>query len=162
MNAKPLENITVDEIQENPVWRFRSQRGHDDALLVPVKRIPCSDLTGKIVGTQVKLANGSLIWAFLGNIDPSNPRLTEHFVTISVHSGGKWFHLARYHDYDYDDRGPRQLAEFLGLNEDEVFPISYDVKGFVRTTDCEALAGTIEREPKTRLSRAEIIALAVP
>ena len=162
MNTKPLESITIEELQEYPVWRFVSKSGDDDTCLVPVKCIPCSDLKGKIVATKVTLANGAHVWAFLGSIDPSNPILTQHFVTISVHSSGKWFHLARYHDYDYDERGPRQLAEFLGLNEHDVFPISYDVTRYVTTADIGALAGTIERESKIKLSRAEIIALAVP
>jgi len=162
MNMKPLESITYDEIREHPVWRFSSRECDNDTLLAPVKRIPCSNVRGKIVGTQVELANGSQAWAFLGNIDPSSPRLTEHFVTISLHHGGKWFHLARYHDYDYADRGPKQLAEFMELSEDEVFPIRYDIREFVRTTDCEALAGTIVREPRNKLTRAEIIAIAVP
>jgi hypothetical protein len=101
------------------------------------------------------------VWSFLGNIDTSNPRLTEHFLTISIEFNGKWFHLARYHDYDFADRSPAKLATFLGKEVDSVFPISYDIRSFAEG-EPYALTGTIEKEPQERLTRAEIIAMAVP
>ena len=30
------------------------------------------------------LAYGSKAWALLGNIDPENPGITEHFITLSI------------------------------------------------------------------------------
>ena len=98
----------------------------------------------------------------LGNIDPTNPRLTEHFLTVSVfRSDGALFHLARYHDLDAIERGPAALAAFLGLSLKAVFPLSYDVSAIV-TGLPEVVRGTITSEPRERLTRAEVIALAVP
>jgi len=47
--------------------------------------------------------------------------LTEHFLTLSIESGGKWFHLARYHDFNRAEHGPEALAHCLGLRVDGAF-----------------------------------------
>ena len=119
------------------------------------------NLTGKVVGTQVTLANGQHAWALIGNIDATNARLTEHFLTLSIERGGCWFTLARYHDFGYTENGPDALAHFLVLPVDAVFPISYDVRQYAKG-DAATLSGQIRKEPRERLSRAEIIAKAVP
>jgi len=120
-----------------------------------------TNLTGKLVGMQVVLANGTPVWALMGNVDASNPRLTAHFRTLSVERGGTWFHLARYHDFDANERGPEQLATFLDLAVDDVFPISYDLLPHSKG-DPKALRGTIQAKPSEVLTRDQIIALAVP
>ena len=99
--------------------------------------------------------------ALLGNIDATNPRLTEHFLTLSVYRGdGAVFHMARYHDHDSGERGPDALAEFLKMKKEEVFPITWDVRQYA-VGDPAALHGKIEVTPKERLTRAQVIALAV-
>lgn len=96
------------------------------------------------------------------NIDVENPRLTQHFVTLTIHrEDGEVFHLARYHDMDFSERGPSQLAAFLDLTKGDVFPISWDVSAFAKGS-ADALRGLITDVPKERLTRAQIIALAVP
>ncbi len=114
-----------------------------------------------VVGTQVRFANGTLAWALVGNVDTENARLTEHFLTLSIEHDGQWFALARYHDFEYVDRGPEALARFLGLPLHDVFPISYDIRQHAQGASA-ALAGNVPLRPRERLSRAEIIALAVP
>jgi hypothetical protein len=161
MTKPSIESITINEIRETPVWRFASKPRSDETELIPVRKLPCKNLNGRLVGTQVTLADGSLVWSFLGNIDTSNPRLTEHFLTISIESNGKWFHLARYHDFDFAARNPAALAEFLEKDIDSVFPIRYDIQAYAEG-DRDTLTGTIEKEPQERLTRAEIIAMAVP
>jgi hypothetical protein len=103
-----------------------------------------------LVGTQVSLANESLAWALLGNVTLDNPRLTRHFITVSVTRAGHWFHLARYHDWDYEKRGPLALSEFLHLPKGQIFPIRYDISSCC-AGDPEALSGTIEESPKGSL-----------
>jgi hypothetical protein len=112
-------------------------------------------------GTEVKLANGGSCWATICNVDVTNARLTEHFLTLSVIRDGRWFHLARYHDFDHAERGPEALARFLELPVDQVFPITCDVTRYARG-DAAALHGQIRKAPRERLTRSEVIALAVP
>jgi hypothetical protein len=94
-------------------------------------------------------------------VDERSPRLTEHFLTLSVLHDGRWFVVSRYHDVDYVENGPEALAQFLALSIDEVFPIAYDLRPLAKG-DPAALAGKIFKEPRERLSRAEIVAMAVP
>jgi hypothetical protein len=156
-----IESITTDEIQEIPVWRFASKPRSNETELIPVRKLPCKNSNGYLFGTQATLADGSSVWCFIGNVDSSNPRLTEHFITISVESNSAWFHLARYHDFDFAERSPFKLAEFLGKDIDSVFPIKYDIRSLV-ASDSNVLVGEIKKEPTERLTRSEIVALAVP
>jgi hypothetical protein len=59
------------------------------------------------------------------------------------------------------ESGPEALAQFLGLEVDEVFPISYGIRSAVKGDEA-VLQGQIRKAPRERLSRAEIIAIAVP
>jgi hypothetical protein len=160
-NMKPVESLEVGDLQAHAVWQYANRDGVDETLVRPVKRVPVASLTGKIVGTQVRLANGTCVWGVLGNVDASNARLTEHFVTLSVFRNGRWFTLSRYHDFDYAENGPDALARFLSLSVEEVFPIAYDIREYAKG-DPAALAGQIYKDPRERLSRAEIIGMAVP
>jgi hypothetical protein len=161
VGIKRLENLTRDDLQIHAVWQFMNVDDKGETLVRPIARIPVGDLSGKLVGTQVHLANSTRVWALLGNVDVRNPRLTEHFLTISLERNGKWFALARYHDFDYLQRGPNALADFLKLRVDHVFPISFDLTQYAKG-DAAVLAGEIPILPREQLSRAEIIALAVP
>lgn len=160
-SIRSVSSLRISDLEKYPVWQFAGDDEGDGTSLRAIKRLPVSGLTGKIVGTAVLLANGNRVWALIGNLDTRNARMNEHFLTLSVEHNGKWFHLARYHDLDYGDRGPDALARFLGLLIDDVFPISYDVRKYAKG-EADALTGTVSKEPRVRLSRAEIIAMAVP
>ncbi len=138
---------------------------NDDSIgelaLRPIKKLPVKTLNSRLVDSQLRLAGGKLVWGVLGNVKVNNPKLSEHFVTVSVFHESKWFTMARYHDFDSGENGPEALAKFLGLGVRDVFPISFDLKG-ISQGDPASLKSTIEREPRKRLTRAEIIALAVP
>jgi hypothetical protein len=158
---KPASSITVADLQAHPVWQFTGQDGPDETFVRAVKSLPVRDLCGKIVGTQVRLAKGDQVWALIGNVDVKSARMTEHFLTLSIEANGEWFFLARYHDFDYAERGPKALARFLDLPVEEVFPIAFDIRAYAHG-DPLALCGSIQQEPRERLTRAEIIAMAVP
>jgi len=154
---KDVGELTVEDLLAHPVWQFTN---NEDTTVRPVKRIPVASLAGRILGTEVVLANRTKVWASFGNIAEHSPQRTAHFLAASFERDGRWFHLARYHDVDYEKRGPEQLAAFLGLPVDDVFPISYDVRKFAKG-DPLALCGVIPKEPQERLTEDELIALAI-
>jgi hypothetical protein len=156
--AKPVDALTIADLQTYPVWQYTSSDDPDETYVRPLKRVPVAKLDGKLIGTEVTLANGQQAWAIIGNVDPMKPRRTQHFITLSIERRGEWFHLARYHDYDAKTRGPKALAEFLNLPVDEVFPISYDIQRYGKG-DPAALCGEIPKKPQERLSRSEVIGL---
>jgi hypothetical protein len=159
--TKRIEDLDAADLQKHAVWEYANIDAAGETHVYPIKRLPVTRLSNRVVGTRVRLANGDVVQALLGNIDEHNPRLTEHFLTLSVFRANQWFTLARYHDLEYQEAGPEALARFLSLSLAEVFPIAYDIRSIVRGHE-HALSGVIFREPRERLSRAEIIALAVP
>jgi hypothetical protein len=159
-HAKRVEDLTVSDLEQYAVWRFLNDDQIGETMMAPEKKTPVKVLDGCLVGTKVRLSNGGEMWALLGNVDSSDPRSTQHFLTLSVWKGANTFAMARYHDFDAEERGPQALAKFLGLPVDEVFPISYDISQYA-SGKREALVGVIEKEPRERLTRAQIIKLAV-
>ena len=125
---KPVNLLTVSDLASSPVWEFATNEEEkgvvDETYVEPVIQVPVSSLAGRIVGTLITLSNGRRVRAMISNIDTTSETLTEQFMTLSVENDGNWFHLARYHDFDYTQRGPEQLAQFLGLGADDVFPIT--------------------------------------
>jgi hypothetical protein len=158
---RPVESLRPTDLMTQPVWEFTSVDEPDETYVHPVAERPINSLENRIVGTEVELANRSLVWALLGNIAINDVRQTRHFLTVSVFLREEWFHLARYHDLDHDERGPKQLAEVLGLAIDEVFPIHYDIGEWVPGAATDVVRGTVYAVPLERLSRPELIKLAV-
>jgi hypothetical protein len=153
-NIKPVESLTVADLQAHPVWEYLNDDEIGDTMMQPVDELPVENLDCRLVGTQVRLANGSRVWALVGNFDVISPRATQHFLTLSIERDGTWFHLARYHDSGYAAEGPEALARVLGLHIDDVFPIAVDVRRYVRG-DPEALVAVVLKEPPERLTHEE-------
>src|SRR6266404_9699308 len=103
-NIKSVESLTVADLQAHPVWEWLNDDEIGDTMMQPVEELPVESLDNRLVGTQIRLANGSQVWALIGNFDVSNPRSTQHFLTLSIEHDGKRFHLARYHDVDFAAR----------------------------------------------------------
>ncbi len=160
-NAKPIEKLTIKDLKSCAVWEFLPESpSRDETWVRPVESLPVADLGGKVVGTQVQLNDGTETWAQLGNVDVDGPKRTALFLTVAIKVTGGWFHLARYFDFDFDDRGPSQLATALDKDVDDIFPINYDIRN-AAIGELGSVCGTIRKSPKFRLSQQEIMAMAV-
>jgi len=157
-NIKPVESLTVVDFEAHPVWEFLNDDEIGETFVRPVEKLPVDCLANRVLGTQVRLANGLQVWASIGNFDVINPRATQHFLILSIERSGKWFHLARYQDIDFTARSPEALARFLGLHVDDVFPITVDVRRYVRG-DSKALIAIVLKEPREKLTYEERRAL---
>jgi hypothetical protein len=157
LKKKRVENLTVADFGECAVWKFASPSG---TTVTPDRRLPCTSLANRLVGTLVTLADGTTVMAYLGNIDVSNEISTKHFMTVAVLVNGEWVPLARYHDLDSQEAGPKNLADKLGKPLTKVFPIKFDVQNVVRHAP-SWLKGIIEADPKIKLSADELVDLAL-
>ena len=157
-NIKPAELLTVADFKAHPVWEFLNDDEIGETMVQPVEMIPVETLDDRLLGAQVRLADGSQVWALLGNMDVENPRATQHFLGLSIERGGTWFFLARYFDFDFTSQGPEALARFLGLGVDDVFPISVDIRRYVQGNPA-ALAFSVPKEPRERLTDEELTAI---
>ncbi len=161
MTCKRADELTPEDFAIFPVWEFALDMEEvDETLVRPVRQLPVYDLDNRIVGANVRLANGTRMCAGIQNIDLKSALKTRHLLSLSLFCDGGWFHLDRYHDYNVEQYGPVALAGKLGLEVDKVFPISYDVSNCC-VGDPHALIGTIESDPKDKLGRDEIFELIV-
>ena len=161
-NPRAIKSLRVEDLQIYAVWEFVSEHdGHNETWVKPVETLPVRHLNGRLAATPLEFADGSSAWALLGNIDTSNPKTTEHFVTISVERDGSWLHLARYFDHDYVERRPAALATFLRSKVDDIFPIRFDLR-HLAIGDAGSLIGEVPKEPKERLARDQLLRLVVP
>ncbi len=158
--VRPVDKLTEADLRSHSVWEFVSDDQPDETYVRAVESLPVTALAGCVVGVQVQLASGRLVWGLLGNVDLQDPTKTAHFLTLSLAVEGHWFHLARYHDADFDTRGPAALASRLGLAVSDVVPIRYDISARA-LGDPATVRGVVEAEPHHRLSRAELLALAI-
>jgi hypothetical protein len=183
MNAREKTRLagdwTVADLEKYPVWQAKVDYDYDNPLTeeeedegieyekgydeddidetayVPVLKLPVAELnSGLEVGTQVTLANGKKTWAVIGGIESSNPKSSAHFMTIAFEKDGDWFLLARPMDTWNKSHGPEELAKFLGMNVDDIFPISYDISKYV-AMQSPAHSGQILKEPGDKISEKE-------
>jgi hypothetical protein len=156
----PVEKLTEKLLRKHPVWEFCNDDEAGETVVAPVKKLPVSSADSRLVGCDLRLADGSVVFGFLGNLSLTKSGQNQHFLTVSVFIGGDVEHLARYHDHDFLDRGPAWLAKKLGKKVPEVFPMSYDLSA-VASGAVDCVRGVIPAEPMKKLSRSEIIQLAV-
>jgi hypothetical protein len=159
-NAKLFPLIQVSDLEQHPVWETILEDEADDPSCFPVEPLPVTNLDSRFVATRVRLANEKHVWAMLFNVDLTDSRKTEHLVHLRIENNGEWFWLARYWDIDFEQSGPDALAQFLGFSVDEVFPIRFDLTGLA-TGLASVIKGQIPKEPRERLSEAEIITMCV-
>jgi hypothetical protein len=157
---KPFLSLQVSDLRRFPVWESIVDT-QPEVTVFPVAKLPVSSLSGRIVGTCVRLGCGQQVWAIILYVDNLDAHKNEHFVQLYMERDGQWFFLSRYWDLDYERNGPQALAEFLGMGLDDVFPIAWDVSPFAEGHPA-ALSGLVLKEPKERLSEEEIIRMAVP
>lgn len=161
-SAKPISAVTENEFRRNPVWEFIEEitsEGMDESWAFAMSDRPVTNLAGRVVASEVTLANGSAAFAVFSNIDCQSAEKTSVFLSASFLKDGEVFHLARYFDCDFDDKaGATGLASFLGLRVADIFPIKYDLTHLVQGNG-QALRGVIPLEPTRRLSDDERIKL---
>jgi hypothetical protein len=140
--VKNMEKLTPEDFSAYPVWEFALELEEiGDLAMRPVPDLPVNDLGNRTVGTQVSLANGSRLWAGLGNIFLDNPRRTKQTLVASFYIGGEWVPLSR--EMNAEMYGPDALARRLGLRVEDVFPVTYDVSACC-IGDRDATQGSIE------------------
>jgi hypothetical protein len=159
--TKFFHSLQVSDFERYPVWEFIIDHEADEVSAFPIAELPVADLTGRVVGTRVRLANGQLVWSTILHFDAKNSYRNEQLLKLRFERSGGWFDLARYWDLDYEKNGPDALAHFLGLSKPEIFLISYDLTAYV-TGEHSVLVGNVLMEPRLRLPEDEIIRLAVP
>jgi hypothetical protein len=59
-NIKPAESLTVADFEAHPVWEFLNDDEIGETMVRPVEKLPVETLDNRIVGTQVRLANGGM------------------------------------------------------------------------------------------------------
>lgn len=157
-SVKPISAVTENEFRHNPVWEFIEEitsEAMDESWAFAMPDRPVTNLAGRVVASEVTLANGSTAFAVFGNIDCLNAEKTSVFLNISFMKNGLVFHLAWYFDCDFNDKaGATALASFLGLQVADIFPIKYDLTHLVQGNS-QALRGVIPLEPARRLSDDE-------
>ena len=158
--ARPFLSLQVSDLQRYPVWESIIDT-EPDVTVFPLTRLPVDSLSGRIAGTHVRLGCGQQAWAMILYADTQDPRKNEQFVQLDIERDGQWFFLSRYWDADYERNGPQALAQFLGMELDDVFPIAWDVSRYAKGHPA-ALSGLILKEPRERLPQDEIIRMAVP
>lgn len=157
MRLRNYDNLTIKDFKKYPVWEFtHTTTGGDEMDVAPIKQVPVSSAENRVFGTEVKLKSGKNCWAVIGGIAPNDPSSTREFMSCRFWHKSRWFPLARPFDVAYDSYGPASLAQFLGMNLDAVFPITYDLRSLIIGNQ-DALLGVISAEAKSRLSTRQLV-----
>src|ERR671912_1742694 len=110
-DARRVDALTPTDLARAPLWEFVGDGlSPDETYVRPVNEVPVDSLGGCVAATEVTLRNGRRLLALLGNVDLASPKHTRHFLALSLYLDDGWFHVARYHDFDAEDRGPVALA----------------------------------------------------
>jgi hypothetical protein len=157
--------ITVDQIdiailERYPVMEFFYNANESDLSVVPVLRVPVTDMSNRMARASLIFSCGCKATGIIGNLDLTDPCKNAHFITLVLFDDDRKFVLARYHDINWKLNGPGALSRWFGKAVKDIFPIHYDVSEYCLGRR-DAVTGFIYAEPKTRLSREELVALSL-
>jgi hypothetical protein len=158
-NGRQLSDLTEADLRRTLVW-VGSPTDDDETTVVPAKKTALKAVNGKLAACEFKLSGGTQLFGVMANLTDNLP-LNAHLASAAFLIHGSWFFLARYHDADVKRHGPKALAGLLGRPVDAVFPIKYNLMHRFRPPTL-AQCGVILAAPPKKLTRAQIIALAVP
>jgi hypothetical protein len=94
---KPAAALTPTDLVREPVWEFVNDDSQSDETCASGCELPVDSLDGRVAATEVTLRNGRRFLALQGNVGLAIPRLTRHFLTLSLYIDDDWFHLSPYH-----------------------------------------------------------------
>src|SRR6202048_410696 len=112
-DVKLFLSLQISDLEKHPVWEVIIDNEAEEVSVFPVADVPVLDLTGRIIGTTVRLANGQSVWAILSYLDTQDARKSELFLLLNLEKNGAWFALARNWDVDREGRGAEDIARFL-------------------------------------------------
>ena len=152
MKRKEVHELTPEDFQEHPVWEYVfDMDGLPDAdedmitetTVSPATQLPVPDTGNCIVGVKLKLNNGVMKWAILGGILPDkiHGKCGTAVVAIFEEKRREWLSFG---SETCSRVTAERLSAELGLPEEEIFPISYDIRGLVAYPE-ELLFGSIDR-----------------
>jgi hypothetical protein len=149
-------------LAKHPVWEFLNDDEHPsgDTAMRPVDKIPVERFEGRLFGTIVTLADGSLYPAAISDLSFGPRKYWHHFRSLTLYARGKRFHLAKYFQLWYDSEGPNALAAFLNKKTEEVFPIGYDLSS-VADGPAEIVKGTFVAEISDPLPQDKLMKILV-
>ena len=161
-DAKSFGELTVEDLRRFPVWESdlanEGQPGRDETWVKPVKRLPVKSMANRVVGTMLRLANGSTLFGLLGNVSLNHVRKTRQFIDVTFFHGKRAFYFS-HADYPVIKKtGAAALSRFLSLQEEEIFPLTYDLTGIAVGLD-EVVRGTVHARPPEELNEAQRMAL---
>jgi hypothetical protein len=161
---KPAGQWSPPDFTAPHVWEFADNLEAelpDETSAPPVRDLTANSLAGRVVGTDLTLANGQQRFGVRGPVDLADPVGTEHFLTVTdLRESGERFDLARDHDADYLCGDAVGLAAFLGLPIASVFPIRFDLTE-IAVGPPQCLCRSIPAVPVSRWTQEELMALAL-
>ena len=117
------DELTIEDFLKHPVWEYTNRHECDgqkgELAMEPVDDLPVTTLDGRLIGTEAALANGRMVFVVLIGVDLKTPRPLTSAIVFRDESVFMFRRTAPRVS------GPEQLAEFLELRPDEIFPIKY-------------------------------------
>jgi hypothetical protein len=156
---KHLLDLHEGDLKSTFVW-VGSTSDRDETSIRPATRSSLKSIEGKIVACSFRLNNGAELVGVMSNLT-NNVSRNAHLANAALLIEGKWFFLARYHDAEFKTHGPAVVALRLKLPLGKIFPITYEVLHRFNPPSA-AQRGVIHAKPKNKLTRKQIIELAVP
>lgn len=134
IEPRPVESLTPADAMQHHVWRFvpdeMLSETIDETFVVPESE-PVDSLDSKVILTEVALANGNMFPAMINNVFANDRKKTQIFIDISLFYMGIWFDIPRVIDSDYSNEAVVKIADALGIEVDDMFPIHYDLRQYV-------------------------------
>jgi hypothetical protein len=79
--CREIDDLSSDDLKACAVWQFANDDESSETVVCPVPDLPVDHLDGRLVGTFLRLANGSEVHGFLGNLDLVESEWNEHFIS---------------------------------------------------------------------------------
>ena len=79
--SREIDDLNSDDLKACAVWQFANDDESSETVVCPVPDLPVDHLDGRLVGTFLRLANGSEVHGFLGNLDLVESEWNEHFIS---------------------------------------------------------------------------------
>lgn len=165
MNTHPvkLTDLRPIDLQKTWLWTVVASRADGALRLKPETLAKTDKFKGRLIASQVSLADGTKLSALIEGIDPEAPGFSRHNKELYVWVDGHgWFQLAQYFVSEELKavRGDDVLCRILQKPIQDVFPIHFDVRHRAKT-ESPCLIGSFEHNPSWGLTQYQVMEILV-
>lgn len=128
MTINTWKNLTPKSAETETVWQhlhWPDERGHLEQCSAPVEH-----LYGRYFVSQLRTPREESLWTVFFRLDEQDSPSGSAILHYAIYNKKSWL-LSNIYQSPESDSSPKKLSRFTGIAINDLYPLSYNIRGLV-------------------------------